>query len=59
MIVLGVVSSITDGLFVRLNGEEQPREKSFKRIASYTPAVDDRVIIAKISGTYVVLGKVV
>lgn len=33
--------------------------KHYPRIASYTPTVGDRVYIVRISGTYLVIGKVV
>ena len=56
---LGVVTATAGGLKIKLSGEETAREKSYKRISSYNPAINDRVILAKISGTYVVLGKVV
>lgn len=55
---LGVVTETSDGLMIKLSGEETAREKSYKRLSSYAPAINDRVILAKISGTYVVLGKV-
>jgi hypothetical protein len=58
-VILGIVTSVTGGLFLRIEGEETARTKSFKRLLSYSPAVGDRVLIAKISGTFVVLGKVV
>jgi hypothetical protein len=57
--LMGTVESITNGLFVKLDGEAEARTKSFKRCSTYTPAVGHRVLIAKISGTYVVLDRVV
>lgn len=57
--LMGTVESITGGLFVKIDGEAQARTKSFKRLAHYAPAVGHRVQIASISGTYVVLGRVV
>ena len=33
--------------------------KHYPRLASYTPTVGDRVYIVRISGTYLVVGKVV
>ena len=56
--LMGIVASITGGLFIKLDGETDARTKSFARLASYTPVVEHRVLIAKISGTYVVLGRV-
>lgn len=56
---MGVITSVTGGLFVKLDGEATARTKSFKRCSTYTPVVGDRVLIASISGTYVVQGSVV
>lgn len=44
---------------VKFDGETTPSQKKYKRLASYTPSVGDRVVIASVSGTYVVLGKTV
>lgn len=57
--LLGVVASVTNGLYVQIDAGTQARQVSYKRLSSYAPAVGDRVLIARISGTYVVLGKVV
>ncbi len=56
---LATVTSVTGGLFLRFDGEAEARQKSYKRLGQYTPAVSDRVLVAKMSGTYVVLGEVV
>jgi nicotinamide mononucleotide (NMN) deamidase PncC len=56
---MATVESITGGLFIKIDGEAEARTKSFKRCSTYTPAVGHRVLIAKISGTYVVLDRVV
>lgn len=56
--LMGVVNSITGGLYIKLDGETDARTKSFAILASYTPIVGHRVLVAKISGTYVVLGRV-
>jgi len=56
---IGVVTATASGLMIKLSGEDTARAKAYKRLSSYTPAINDRVILAKISGTYVVLGKVV
>lgn len=44
---------------IKIAAEDSAREKAYKRLSSYAPAVGDRVLIASISGTYVILGKVV
>lgn len=57
--VLATVTSTEGGLFLHFAEAAEASPKSYKRLASYSPAVSDRVLVAKISGTYVVLGEVV
>lgn len=40
------------------DGEETASQKQYAYLDSYTPAVGDRVLLASISGTYVILGKI-
>lgn len=57
---MATVSEVKSGLpYLTFYGEETQREKSYKRLASYTPAVGDKVICAKLNGSYTILGKVV
>jgi len=57
---LGRVVSVTDGLpSILFDGEETASGKLYARLDSYTPTVNDRVLLVKVSGTYIVLGKVV
>ena len=57
---LAYVDSVTSGIAViHFFGEENPSEKTYKRLSSYTPAAGDKVLLMKVSGTYVILGKVV
>ena len=56
---LGTVTSTSGGVSVQFDGETTPSTKKYKRLSSYTPAVGDRVLMAEIAGTYVILGKVV
>lgn len=58
-VCLGVVASTENGLYIKVEGEAAARQSSHKRLAAYAPAVGDRVLLARISGTFVVLGKVV
>jgi len=44
---------------LQFDGETAPSAKKYKRLSSYTPAVGDRVLMAEIAGTYVILGKIV
>lgn len=58
--ILGTISGYEEGVGLRItiDGEETPTIKSYKFLSSYNPAVNDRVLIEEISGSYVVLGKV-
>lgn len=44
---------------VKFDGESIASEKIYKRLSSYSVADGDRVLLARISGTYVILGKIV
>ena len=57
---LGTVTSISGGISVQFDGETSPSSKKYKRLASYSsPAVNDRVLMVKIGGSYIILGKIV
>lgn len=57
---LGTVTSTSGGVSVQFDGETTPSAKKYKRLASYSsPAVNDRVLLIKVGGTYVILGKVI
>lgn len=57
---LGTVTSTSGGIYVQFDGETTPSTKKYKRLASYSsPTVNDRVMMVKIGGSYVILGKVV
>ena len=56
---MATVTSITGGVFLTFYGETTQRAKSYKHLASYTPAVNDTVICAKLNNTYTILGRVV
>ena len=57
---LGIVTSTSGGVFVQFDGETTASQKSYKRLASYSsPTVNDRVMMVKIGGSYVILGKIV
>ena len=59
--ILGEVDSYVPGTGVTLliDGEDAPTTKAYSFLGSYVPTPGDRVLIAKVSGTYVVLGAVV
>lgn len=43
---------------IKFDGESVSSSKKYSILASYTPAINDRVLLASISGTYVILGKI-
>ncbi len=50
---------VADGIKVIFNGETVVSSKAYKRLASYTtPQVGDKVALIQVSGTYLILGKV-
>ena len=59
--ILGTIGTYTagSGVTLTIDGEETPTTKDYKFLSSYSPVAGDRVLIEEISGTYVVLGKVV
>ncbi len=57
--ILGTVKTITpgSGVTVQIDGESSGTTKKYVYLSSYTPTVNDRVLIAEVAGSYVVLGK--
>lgn len=56
---LATVDSIGSiGVILRFDGEANARTKEYKCLASYTPQTDDRVCVAPISGSWIVLGAI-
>ena len=53
-----VTQASSGSAFITFYGEETQRSKSCKYLASYTPAVNDVVVCAKINNTYIILGRV-
>lgn len=43
---------------IKFDGESTASEKKYSYLASYTPTVNDRVLLASVGGTYVILGKI-
>ena len=55
--ILGKVNAIHDyGLSVLIDGETKATTKAYTFLSSYSPVVGDRVLIAEVSGQYVILG---
>lgn len=59
--ILGTVTALdeSNGLQIKLDGEEEGTKKKYSYLASYVPTVGDRVLIEEISGSYIVLGKLI
>lgn len=59
--ILGTISAVDDnnGLQLIIDGEDTATTKKYTYMASYVPAVNDRVLIEEISGSYVIMGKVI
>ena len=55
----GTVKSIVGGRpMIQFDGESIPSQKEYRKLASYTPAVSDRVALIPTAGTHLILGKV-
>lgn len=46
------------GATLIFDGQTAATAKRYKRLSTYTPTAGDRVLVAKISGSYVILGKI-
>ena len=59
--ILGTISAIDNdnGLQLIIDGEDEPTTKKYTYMASYVPTANDRVLIEEISGSYVIMGKVI
>lgn len=40
------------------DGESIASEKKYPYLASYTPMINDRVLVMAVSGTYIIIGKI-
>lgn len=43
---------------VKFDGEDTPSQKQYAYLNNYIPAVNDRVLMAAVAGTYIIFGKV-
>jgi hypothetical protein len=58
-IKFGVVTAVNGSRpEIKFDGENAPSQKMYKKLASYAPAVADRVALMPAAGTYIILGKV-
>lgn len=59
-IKLGTVTSVSSGrVKVLFDGEATAGDKLYRRLVSYSsPATNDRVLLVRVGGTYVVAGKI-
>ena len=57
---MAVVSSVSSGRpMIRFFGENEASRKKYKYLQSYTPTAGDKVLLARVGNSYVILGKVV
>lgn len=58
---IGTITALdkSSGVQIKLDGEENGTAKKYSYLDSYIPAVGDRVLIEEISGSYVVIGKII
>lgn len=55
---IGVVTSVSGGkVKITFDGELKPSNKFYMCLTSYRPIEDDTVLLARVSDTYVVVGK--
>lgn len=54
---IGKISSIGDKLNILFDGETKESKKGYAYLSSYTPKINDRVLLARIKGSYVILGR--
>ena len=59
--ILGTISAVDDdnGLQLIIDGEDTATTKKYTYMSSYVPTANDRVLIEEISGSYVIMGKVI
>lgn len=58
--ILGTVAEYVagDGISIIIDGEDTSTEKKYTFLASYSPQVNDRILIEEVGDSYVVLGKI-
>ena len=59
--ILGTISAVddTNGLQLIIDGEDTATTKKYTYMASYVPTANDRVLVEEISGSYVIMGKII
>lgn len=55
---MGIVVAVEEGIKILFYGESEPSQKSYKRLSSYTPAINDVVVLLAVNNSYVIIGKV-
>ena len=60
--LLGTVTAVSNanGIRIQIDGQDEPMTKYYKLMltGADAPSVDDRVVVMKQSGTYIILGKI-
>lgn len=57
---LAVVEGISpnNSAIIHFDGEEEPSNKNYPYLASYQANVNDRILLIRIGGTYIIIGKI-
>lgn len=55
---IGTIASADGKPTITFAGEDQPSEKQYSFLGSYVPNVGDRVLLARMKNTYVVMGRI-
>lgn len=56
---VGTYSSSLGGATLILPGQTEPTQKRYKHLSGSSMSAGYRVLVAKVSGTYVILGRIV
>lgn len=54
---IGTIATAGSKPTIRFAGETQPSTKGYSYLKSYTPKTGDKVLLARVKNTYVILGK--
>lgn len=57
-ILLGTVTSVSP-FYIQFDGESTPSARQYKKLSSYAPSINDRVVLIQDKNIYVCIGKVV
>ena len=58
--LIGTINAVdqTNGVTIQIDGEEEATTKKYTYLSSYSPTVNDRVLVEEVGDSYVIIGKV-